>query len=324
MTPSSVDQIHYQRRPARRRWLLNSGFRWLCIATTLVSVAMLVVLLGSIASHGFHHLDLEFLRSAPSRKPENAGLGPAIWGSVWICLVCAATALPIGIGTAIFLEEYQPKAGWLRKLHGLLQLNITNLAGVPSIVYGIIGLTAIVGMFGFFGSAMAPTLEVGTIERWYYFRLPFGRSVLAGGMTLGLVVLPIIIVSTQEALRGVPNSLREASLAIGCTKWQMIRRTTLPAAIPGIMTGAILAMSRAIGEAAPILVIAGIVFIRFTPQNLMDDFTAMPLQIYDWAGRPQEAFHDVAASGIIVLLAILLTFNAFAVIIRQVFGKPLS
>jgi len=303
---------------------MNSAFAWFSMFAALMAVLALSILLWSIISHGMHHLDLDFLRQSPSRKPEKAGLGPAIWGSVWICAVCAASSLPVGIGTAIFLEEYRPKTPWLRRLHALLQLNITNLAGVPSIVYGIIGLTAIVQMFNLLGSHTDPFFTVGQQENWFHFHLPLGRSVLAGGLTLGLVVLPIIIVSTQEALRAVPNSLREGALAVGCTKWQMIRRMTLPAAIPGIMTGAILAMSRAIGEAAPILVIAGIVFIRFTPQNLMDDFTAMPLQIYDWAGRPQEAFHDVAASGIMVLLAVLLAFNAVAVVIRQIFGKPLS
>jgi phosphate transport system permease protein len=159
---------------------------------------------------------------------------------------------------------------------------------------------------------------------WYYLRVPFGRGVLAGGMTLMLVILPIVVIASQEALRAVPDSLREGALAAGATRWQMVRHMTLPAAVPGIMTGSILAMSRAIGEAAPVLVIAGIVFITFTPRNLMDDFTVLPLQIYNWAQRPQEEFHRIAATGIIVLLAVLLTFNAAAVLIRQKFHKPLQ
>jgi len=321
MDPASTP---YPCRASWRRVAVNGIFKWFCLVIALITVLMLGVLLYSIASHGFEHLDLDFLRNTPSRKAEKAGLGPAIWGTVWLCVICAASSLPVGIGTAILFEEYRPKSLWLRRLHGLLQLNITNLAGVPSIVYGIIGLTVIVHMFGVFGTTNEPSFTLGDYENWYHIRLPIGRSVLAGGLTLGLVVLPIVIVSTQEALRAVPNSLREGALAIGCTKWQMIRRMTLPAAIPGIMTGAILSMSRAIGEAAPILVIAGVVFIRFTPQNCMDEFTAMPLQIYDWASRPQKAFHDVAASGIIVLLAVLFTFNATAIVIRQMFGKPLS
>lgn len=268
---------------------------------------------------GWHHLDWDFIASYASRKPEKAGIKAALWGSVWACTVCGITALPIGVGTAIYLEEFAPR----NRLTGFIRLNISNLAGVPSIVYGILGLTAFVQMWGFLGSPNDPLITIGTREHWYYLQLPFGRGVLAGGLTLMLVILPIVIVSAQEALRAVPGSLREAALAAGATQWQVVRQVTLPAAIPTIMTGSILAMSRAIGEAAPILVIAGIVFIRFTPANVMDDFTAMPLQIYDWAGRPQSAFHAVAATGIIVLLAVLLTFNAVAVFIRHKLQKPL-
>jgi phosphate transport system permease protein len=263
----------------------------------------------------------QFVTSPPSRRPERAGIGPALLGTIWICLVCALVALPLGAGTAIFLEEYKPKHRLLRALRGFIQLNITNLAGVPSIVYGIIGLTAFVQMFGVFGNPNDPLITIGTREDWYHAQIPFGRGVLAGGLTLMLVILPIVIISAQEALRAVPGSYRHAALALGSTRWQMIRRMTLPAALPGIMTGSILAMSRAIGEAAPVLIICGIVFIRFTPHHLMDEFTAMPLQIYDWAGRPQEPFHAVAASGIIVLLAALLAFNAVAIVIRQKFQR---
>ncbi|MHC5113625.1 MAG: phosphate ABC transporter permease PstA [Planctomycetota bacterium] len=266
----------------------------------------------------------DFVTAAPSRKPEKAGIGPALVGTIWICAVCAIFALPLGVGTAIFLEEYPPRNRFLRAIHGFVQLNITNLAGVPSIVYGIIGLTAFVQMFGVFGNLNAPMFTIGTPDDWYYVQFPFGRGVFAGGLTLMLVILPIVIISAQEALRAVPGSLREGSLALGATRWQMIRRMTLPSAIPGIMTGSILAMSRAIGEAAPVLIICGIVFIRFTPQHLMDEFTALPLQIYDWAGRPQEAFHAIAASGILILLATLLTFNAFAILVRQKFQRPLQ
>ena len=307
-----------------QRLLKNQAFKWFCTLCAVGSVLVLGVLLVTLLLQGLEHLDLEFLRNAPSRKPEKAGLGPAMWGSIWICAVCALTALPLGVATAIFLEEYKPKSRSLRALHGFVQLNISNLAGVPSIVYGIIGLTAFVQMFGLIGNLNEPGWTIGTPEDWYYVQLPFGRGVFAGGLTLMLVILPIVIVSSQEALRAVPNSLREGALACGSTRWQMVWRMTLPAAIPGIMTGSILAMSRAIGEAAPILVIAGIVFIRFTPQHLMDEFTAMPLQIYDWAGRPQEAFHQVAATGILILLAVLLTFNATAVLIRQKFQRPLQ
>ncbi|MEC9374712.1 MAG: PstA family ABC transporter permease, partial [Planctomycetota bacterium] len=267
---------------------------------------------------------VRFLTSPPSRRAEDAGLEPALWGSIWICLVCGLTALPIGVGTAVFLEEFRPKSRLLRRGHAFVELNIRNLAGVPSIVYGIIGLTAFVQMFNMLGTPNDPAFSIGEPLDWYHFQLPFGRGVLAGGLTLMLVILPIVIISAQEALRAVPDSIRQGALAVGCTRWQVVSKMTLPAAIPGIMTGSILAMSRAIGEAAPILVIAGIVFVRFTPQNLMDDFTAMPLQIYNWAGRPQEEFHHTAASGIIVLLGVLLTFNALAVLIRQRLQKPLQ
>jgi len=314
----------YVRQPVGRRMLKDRIFLGLCMAVASVSLIALALLLWSIAKEGFKYLNWNFLSEVPSRRAAKAGIGPAMWGSIWACVVCALVALPLGAGTAIFLEEFKPKRAWLRKLHGFIQLNITNLAGVPSIVYGILGLTVFVQMFGVFGNANDTTWKFGTVDDWYYIQLPFGRGVLAGGLTLMLVTLPIIIISAQEALRAVPNSLREGALAAGATKWQMVSKMTLPAAIPGIMTGAILSMSRAIGEAAPMLIIAGVVYITFTPSHLMDEFTVMPLQIYSWASLPQEEFHRVAASGIIVLLAILLTFNALAVFIRQTFQKPLQ
>jgi phosphate transport system permease protein len=383
----------YIPQPVGRRLIKDRLFLALCVVVASASLIALTALLWSIAQKGLTYLSWHFLSDVPSRRPSKAGIGPAMWGTIWACLVCAFFALPLGVGTAIFLEEFKPKRRWLRRVHGFVQLNISNLAGVPSIVYGILGMTVFVQMFGVFGNANSPTWEIGSrwydqfqtvdgriarvpIEhqdspetavldglsgmtaegeeitlhvasasvspplpwtiaadtrpqrtadkKWYYMQLPFGRSVLAGGLTLMLVTLPIMIISAQEALRAVPNSLREGALAAGATKWQMVSKMTLPAAVPGIMTGAILAMSRAIGEAAPMLIIAGVVYITFTPSHLMDKFTVMPLQIYSWAGLPQEDFHKVAASGIIVLLAILLTFNALAVFIRQKFQKPLQ
>jgi phosphate transport system permease protein len=314
----------YRAVSSRRHRIKNRVFVGICIFATSLSMIALGALIGAIIYSGLKHLDWSFLREVPSRKADKAGIGPAMWGSVWVCLVCALASLPIGIGTAVLLEEFKPKHNWLRKLHGFVQLNITNLAGVPSIVYGILGLTVFVECFGIFGSPSSPMFTIGTRDDWYYLQLPFGRGVLAGALTLMLVVLPVVIISTQEALRAVPDSLREAALASGATRLQVVSRITLPAAVPGIMTGSILAMSRAIGEAAPMLVIAGIVYITFTPRHLMDEYTVMPLQIYDWAGRPQEAFRQVAASGIIVLLAVLLTFNAAAVFIRQKFHRALT
>lgn len=315
-------RVEKTRRRARRA-LAERAFALFSASGAGAALAILAVLLSAIGYQGIEHLDLEFLGNAHSRFAERAGIGPALWGTVYVCAVCAMFALPLGIGTAVLLEEYRPKSGWARRAHSLIELNVTNLAGVPSIVYGIIGLTSFVEMWGLFGSVKDPGWTFGDPSAWYHLRLPLGRGVLAGGLTLMLVILPIIIVSTQEALRAVPNSLRESSLALGATRWQTVSRVTLPAALPGIMTGSILAMSRAIGEAAPVLVVCGIVFITFTPHHLMDSFTVMPLQIFNWAGLPQPEYHRVAASGIIVLLIVLLFFNALAIFIRNRYQRPL-
>ncbi len=380
----------------RRRQRLDVAFVVVCILAAFASLAVLAALLISIFAQGWAGLMHEFpsfLTGAPSRNPEDAGIYPAMIGTIFICLVCVVTAIPLGVGSAILMQEFRPRHPLLRRIHAFFELNITNLAGVPSIVYGILGLTVFVGMFGLLGNPNDPTYTIGAtwydeffdesgallrfettrdapivelaegmtlvdadtgqpvtlrfvqpgIENaqpgditadaygqrsmrraWYYFQLPFGRGVLAGGLTLMLVVLPVVIIASQESLRAVPDSLRQGALALGATRWQMVSRMTLPAAIPGIMTGTILAMSRAIGEAAPILIITGIVYITFTPQHIMDEFTAMPLQIFNWASRPQAEFHRVAASGIIVLITILLCFNVAAIVIRNKFQRPLS
>jgi phosphate transport system permease protein len=380
----------------RQRW--DRIFLAFCIAISVISVLILVAILTAIFYQGSFMLSRTFLTSGPSTDVEQAGVGPALLGSVWVCGVCALLALPIGVATAILLEEYQPRSRSVRFFHQIIQLNITNLAGVPSVVYGILGLTAFVSMFGLFGRFTEPAWEVGvrhfdqfitegdqvllvpvssrrsphvevepgmrmytpagepvTIEvigindplpedesarrflfredaeggrivdrAWYNLQLPLGRGVLAGALTLMLVTLPIVIISAQEAIRAVPDSLREGAQGLGATRWQVVWNVTLPASIPGIMTGAILAMSRAVGEAAPILIIAGIVYITNAPGNVMDDFTVLPLQIYNWAGLPNPEFHRLAASGIIVLLAILLCFNGLAIFIRNKLQKPLS
>jgi phosphate transport system permease protein len=306
--------------PRQRRMLRDRLFVALCVLITLISVIVLAVLLISIVKQGLTYLNWEFLKNYPSRIPAKAGFKGAMWGSLWLVAICGLVALPLGIGAAVYLEEFAPR----NKFTTFIKLNISNLAGVPSIVYGIIGLTAFTYMFGLFGSPTDPAVELGDPESFFYIRLPFGGCVLTGGLTLMIVVLPIVIIASQEAIRAVPDSLREGALATGATRWQMVSRMTLPAALPGIMTGVILAISRAIGEAAPLLVVGGFLFVTFTPRNLMDDFAAMPLQIYNWASRPQAEFAKVAASGIIVLLIILLTFNAIAVFIRQKFHKPLQ
>jgi phosphate transport system permease protein len=509
------------RSRARRDWM-DKLFNGVCIAAAALSLITLAILLTSILISGLEYLDFGFLVSYASRVPAEAGILAGLVGTVCICLICALTAIPIGVGTAILLEEYKPTGHpVVRRTHEFIQLNISNLAGVPSIVYGLLGLTLFVQMFNFdfLGTPLDPRFQVGvewrdefitadnqrivvpldsgnaaptdpavvagrevpgvegavvqlvplsewnrrrgaalsrvnagladTIyneirrqavdpQRWFvnaesarqlvdvlwanagasatpedqalpeqiplvldgepaeqfkqelvdalvathasfeqpvvvadlndaqrrdlatqyayndtmadivsrieaaelsaavpglvpqdakplreagrkpwYLRIPLGRSIIAGGLTLMLVILPVIIVASQEALRSVPRSLRSGSLALGATPWQTTWNITLPAAIPGIMTGTILSMSRAIGEAAPILVISGAAYIASMPEHAMDNFTAMPLLIFNWSARAVSEFHEVAASGIIVLMAILLTFNAIAVYIRH-------
>lgn len=306
-------------RSAATRLLQNRSFLWLCLIATNLAVLALAILLVSILWQGLGALDWDFLTSTASRKPENAGIIVPLWGSVWVCAICGLVALPLGVGTAIYLEEFARRTRFTR----IVQTNILNLAGVPSIVYGILGLTAFARMFGAFGTGADAGVEIGDPDSLFYLRLPFGSSVLAGGLTLMLVILPIVIISTQEALRAIPPSLRAGSLALGATTWQTVWGMTLPAAIPGIMTGSILAMSRAIGESAPLLVVGSALFLLATPNNIMSDFSVLPLQIFNWAQRPQAGFHDLAASAIIVQLVVLLAFNGVAVFIRQKLQKPL-
>ena len=474
-------------RPPGGRRRRDRVFLLVCRLTAVFAVLLLAFLLFSIAFNGLDRLNPAFLKDVnSSTSATSAGIGPALIGSVVLLLICAVTAIPLGVGTAILLEEYKPRHRVLRSLHGFVQLNISNLAGVPSIVYGILGVTAFANMFYLFGTFTDPGVTFGqthyleyrdaadnplytddredlapaaagmtfytdpsrnqaaqttvlpaeelkpirerirkdvdaigdtlkdmlydtrTIRRGpmvvdeavaqsiataaftntslkantnelvaivaralpamdgktsgqirsdrralvaqieatefkaagtaglvvagsppqrrsarmpWYLQLPLGKSVLAGGLTLMLVVLPIIIVASAEAIRSVPSSMRAGCLALGGTKWQAIRQVVLPAAIPGICTGSILAMSRAIGEAAP-LILLGAVFISFNPLfrengSLMDSFSAMPLQIFQWTSEPDAEFKRTAAAGIIVLLAVLLTFNAVAVLIRQ-------
>jgi phosphate transport system permease protein len=260
---------------------------------TWACVVILIVLIGAIFYYGYEYLDWNFISGLPSRFPAKAGIWPALAGSIWLIVFTAAFSVPVGIGAAIYLEEYAPPSRW----RSLVQTNIANLAGVPSIVYGILGL-------GLFVRALA-----------------LGKSVLAGSLTLTLVILPIVILASQEALRAVPPSLRHASFALGATRWQTIWHQVMPAALPGVMTGVILALSRALGEAAPLVTLGALTFVPFAPQSPMDEFTSLPIQIFNWTGRPQEAFHHVAAAGILVLLIVLVLMNAAAVFIRQRFGR---
>lgn len=271
-------------------------YQGLFLLATMFGVAVLAILVLDILRKGTSAIDLNFINSFPSRFPEKAGIKAALFGTLWVIGLTAPIAFILGVGTALYLEEYAKKS-WVTRL---IQTNISNLAGVPSIVYGLLGLTIFVRLFA---------LE---------------RSVIAGALTMALLVLPVIIVASQEALRSVPDALRHASFALGATKWQTIVKVILPSALPGIITGNILALSRAIGETAPLVVVGAAAFIAFTPTNVLDQFTVLPIQIYNWISRPQEEFHALAAGGILVLLAVLLTMNAIAVLIRNKFQKKLD
>lgn len=480
-------------RSINNRMRRNVLFNSVCLAATLLALIILFALLASILTQGVGSLSLRFITSLNSSDPHKAGIWTSLFGTLVICLICALSAIPLGVGTAILIEEFKPRNKWLLRLHGVIDTNIRNLAGVPSIVYGILGVTAFATMFGLFGNMNSggfaigqtwydqyqgedkqlyytradgppvegetgkpagkgmtlylPTeggmglgavateldwvtakdieprveaiedeldafedvfrdgikaaredrrgpvavdqakaeaivdaaIEAGTwknpdtavlrekllglvldlngkkggdlikarvvaidiavdseyaarmpnvmttgavpvrvnTKSWYHLALPFGRGVLAGGLTLMLVILPIVIVASQEALRAVPSSYRQGALALGSTKWQSVSKTALPAAIPGICTGTILALSRAIGEAAPILVLGGTGFITSPPRNLMDSFSALPMTIFQWTKEPEAEYKAIAAAGIIVLLIVLLSFNAIAIYIRQ-------
>ena len=268
-----------------------SGFLLLCLLATALAIGVLAVLLVDMTREGIGRLSWDFINSFPSRKPEQAGIKAALFGTLWLMGLTAAFAVPIGIGAALYLEEYASR-NWLNRV---IQTNIANLAGVPSIVYGILGLA----------------LFVRTMS--------LGRSVLAGSLTMALLVLPIVIIASQEALRAVPSSLREAAYGVGASRWQVVFHQVLPAAMPGILTGIILALSRAIGEAAPLIMIGALAFVPFVPHSPMDSFTVLPIQIFNWASRPQAAFGKDAAAAIIVLLAVLLSMNAIAIILRNRF-----
>jgi phosphate transport system permease protein len=283
-----VREARWVSRAGRRR-AFGGLFHTGAIAVTLATVAALGFLLWSVASEGFAGLTWDFLERFPSRFAAKAGVKAALYGSAWLTGLTAAFAIPVGVGAAIYLEEFARDS----RLRRVIDVNIANLAGVPSIIYGMLGLAVFVRTFA------------------------FGRSLLAGALTMSILILPIIIVATREALKAVPSSLRQAAFGLGATRWQTIRAHVLPAATPGVMTGIILAMARATGETAPLILIGALNFIAFVPEGPMDSFTVLPIQIFNWASRPQEEFHAVAASGIIVLLAVVAATNALAVLVRQ-------
>ncbi len=289
---STKIDIYTKRRRGR---IVNGMFTAACFLATISCVLVLLVLIWNIILQGKSWLSWDFIESLPSRFPEKAGIKTALWGSIWLISLTALFSVPLGVGAAVYLEEYAPRSRWRK----LIQLNIANLAGVPSIVYGILGL-------GLFVRALA-----------------FERSVLSGALTLTLVVLPIIILASQEALRAVPDSIRRSAYALGATRWQTVWYQVLPASLPGIMTGVILSLSRALGEAAPLLVVGAMAYVPFVPEKLSDEFTALPIQIFNWTSRPQEEFHHLAAAGILVLLVVLVSMNAVAVFVRHKYGKKI-
>jgi phosphate transport system permease protein len=264
-------------------------FRIVALAVLCIALAALGALIWDVLADGAGRLSWEFIRGFSSRRAADAGIWHALTGSILVIVVTAALSVPIGIAAAIYLEEY----GGRNFVARLIEINITNLAAVPSIIYGLLGLGLFVRTMG------------------------LGRSVLAGGATLALLVLPVVILSTREALRAVPKSIREGSYALGATKWQTIWNQVLPVAMPGILTGLILALSRAIGETAPLITIGAVTYMAFAPDGLWSAFTVLPIQIFNWVSRPQAAFHANAAAAIIVLLALLMSMNAGAIWLRD-------
>lgn len=274
-------------RSARRK-KHDALFRVLCIAMTGLGMLILAVLLVQVARQGAGWLKPHLFTNWPSRFPEKAGLKSALFGTLWVVSFTALISIPVGVAAAIFLEEFVRR----NRLTRIIEVNISNLAGVPSIVYGILGLAVFVRGIG------------------------LGRSIVAGSLTLSLLIMPVIILASRESIRAVPGSIRQAAFALGATRWQTVRHHVLPAALPGVITGIILATSRAIGETAPLIMVGALSYVAFVPQGPMDGFTTLPIQIFNWAARPQEDFHHLAGAGIIVLLAVLLLMNGIAYFVR--------
>jgi phosphate transport system permease protein len=281
-------------KASRVRTAKDLAFRLSLLACLAVAVGLLVVLLVDVALDGAGTLTWDFVNNFTSISADKAGIQAGLWGTIWLMGVCAFFIVPVGVATAIYLEEYGDPTKWWNRM---IELNIQNLAAVPSIVYGILGLAFLV---------RGP--------------LDLGNVVLAGGLTLALLVLPMVIIAGREALRAVPSSIREGSMALGATQWQTIWRQVLPAAVPGIATGVILALSRAIGETAPLIVVGAVAVIAFNPEGLDSQFTAMPIQIFDWISRASNSINDyrpLAAAGILLLMILLLAMNSVAIWLRN-------
>ncbi len=286
--------IHREAR--KNSHLLERGFRALCLLAATMPIALLLYLLVDVAIDGLARIDWDFLTSYPSRRASKAGILPGLVGSLYLVAMTALFAFPIGVGAAVYLQEYATKG----RLSRIIETNIANLAGVPSVLYGLLGLEIFARVFG------------------------MGRSLVAGALTLALLVMPVIVISSREALRNVPHSMREAGLALGSTRWQVIRQIVLPSAMPTILTGTILAISRALGEAAPLIVLGALTYVTFLPDGIDAPFTALPIQIFNWVSRPQEAFAVNAAGGIVVLIVMLLGLNGFAILLRDRMRRKLQ
>jgi phosphate transport system permease protein len=281
-------------RPSKKQRGKDLAFRLALVACLALAIGLLVVLLVDVALDGAGTLSWDFVNNFTSISADKAGIQAGLWGTIWLMGVCAFFIVPVGVATAIYLEEYGDPTKWWNRM---IELNIQNLAAVPSIVYGILGLAFLV---------RGP--------------LDLGNVVLAGGLTLALLVLPMVIIAGREALRAVPSSIREGSMALGATQWQTIWRQVLPAAVPGIATGVILALSRAIGETAPLIVVGAVAVIAFNPEGLDSQFTAMPIQIFDWISRASNSINDyrpLAAAGILLLMILLLAMNSVAIWLRN-------
>lgn len=263
-------------------------FRAICLLALALPLALLAVLFVTVLRDGAARLSWDFITSYPSRHAAAAGILPALVGSAWLMGLTAIMAIPVGVGAALYLEEYAPQG----RLTSAIELNISTLAGVPSIIYGILGLGVFVRLLG------------------------LGPTVLAGALTLTLLILPVVIIASIEALRAVPQAQREGAYALGATRWQVVRRSVLPAASPGIMTGVILAMARAVGEAAPLIIIGAFTFVTFLPNPIAGQYTVIPIQIYGWAVRPQADFQGISAAAIIVILGLMLILNGLAIVVR--------
>jgi phosphate transport system permease protein len=275
------------------RKLEDKLLMWLGVIFAYTALGVLAVLVIDTFLDALPRLNIRFLTSYPSRIAENSGILPALVGSLWVGSLTALISFPLGVLTGVYMEEYAKRNVFTE----ILDINISNLAGVPSIIYGLLGLEVFVRFMG------------------------FGRSIIAGALTLSLLVLPIIVISTREAIRAVPESIREASYALGATKWQTVFYQVLPAAMPGILTGFILAISRALGESAPLITIGALTFIAFLPESIFDPFTVLPIQIFNWISRPQREFASNAAAGIIVLLILVFSLNFIAIYLRAKYER---